>query len=91
MFGVDMVPSAETADAIYNQIAACVADPQFRPRALLDRFNIEVISTTDPLHRTCSTMRSLPPTVWASAFSRLSGPTPWPTSIDRTGTPTSLS
>ena len=47
VFGVDLVPSAETADAIYDQIAACVADPQFRPRALLDRFNIEVISTTD--------------------------------------------
>jgi glucuronate isomerase len=38
------VPSAETADAIYDQIAACVADVEFR---LLDRFNIEVISTTD--------------------------------------------
>src|SRR6478609_5384094 len=48
VFGVDVVPSAETADAIYDQIAACVADPGFRPRALLDRFNIEVISTTDP-------------------------------------------
>ena len=48
VFGVDLVPSAETADAIYDQIAACVADPGFRPRALLDRFNIEVISTTDP-------------------------------------------
>jgi len=47
VFGVDLVPSAETADAIYDQIATCVADPQFRPRALLDRFNIEVISTTD--------------------------------------------
>jgi glucuronate isomerase len=47
VFGVDQVPSAETADAIYDQIAACVADPKFRPRALLDRFNIEVISTTD--------------------------------------------
>jgi glucuronate isomerase len=47
VFGVDLVPSAETADAIYDQIAACVADPQFRPRALLDRFDIEVISTTD--------------------------------------------
>ncbi len=47
VFGVDVVPSAETADAIYDKIAACVADPQFRPRALLDRFNIEVISTTD--------------------------------------------
>ena len=48
VFGVDLVPSAETADAIYDQIAARVADPQFLPRALLDRFNIEVISTTDP-------------------------------------------
>jgi glucuronate isomerase len=47
VFGVDLVPSAATADAIYDQIAACVADPKFRPRALLDRFNIEVISTTD--------------------------------------------
>ena len=47
VFGVDLVPSAETADAIYDRIAACVADPEFRPRALLDRFNIEVISTTD--------------------------------------------
>ena len=48
VFGVDQAPSAETADAIYDQIAACVADPEFRPRALLDRFRIEVISTTDP-------------------------------------------
>jgi glucuronate isomerase len=48
VFGVDQVPSAETADAIYDKIAASVADPGFRPRALLDRFRIEVISTTDP-------------------------------------------
>jgi glucuronate isomerase len=47
VFGVDLVPSAETADTIYDQIADCVADQEFRPRALLDRFNIEVISTTD--------------------------------------------
>ena len=47
VFGVALVPSAETADTIYDQIADCVADPEFRPRALLDRFSIEVISTTD--------------------------------------------
>ena len=47
VFSVDQVPSAETADSIYDKIADCVADPGFRPRALLDRFNIEVISTTD--------------------------------------------
>jgi len=43
VFGVDQVPSGETSDAIYDQIAARVAEPEFRPRALLDRFNIEVI------------------------------------------------
>ena len=47
VFGVELVPSAETADEIYDRIAECVADAEFRPRALLDRFNIEVISTTD--------------------------------------------
>ncbi|MDQ0617394.1 glucuronate isomerase [Arthrobacter globiformis] len=48
VFGVDLMPSAETADAIYDQIAARIAEPDFRPRQLLDRFSIELISTTDP-------------------------------------------
>lgn len=47
VFGVDVVPSAETADTIYDQIASVVEADDFRPLALLDRFNIEVISTTD--------------------------------------------
>ena len=47
VFGVDQVPSADTADSIYDKIAASVAEEEFRPRALLDRFRIEVISTTD--------------------------------------------
>ncbi|MBT2566277.1 glucuronate isomerase [Arthrobacter sp. ISL-85] len=48
VFGVDLVPSAETADPIYDRIAARIAEPDFRPRQLLDRFSIELISTTDP-------------------------------------------
>jgi glucuronate isomerase len=47
VLGVDVAPSAETADALFDQISARLAEPEFRPRALLDRFNIEVISTTD--------------------------------------------
>jgi glucuronate isomerase len=47
IFGVKLRPSAETADRIYDQIAECVAAPEFRPRALYDRFNIEVLATTD--------------------------------------------
>jgi glucuronate isomerase len=48
VFGVDLVPAAETADRIYDQIAARIAEPEFRPRQLLDQFAIELISTTDP-------------------------------------------
>ena len=48
LFGVRVQPSAETADELYDTIAAVLADPAFRPRALLDRFRIEIVSTTDP-------------------------------------------
>lgn len=48
IFGVTTRPSAETADAIYDQVAARLAEPGFRPRALLDQFRIETLATTDP-------------------------------------------
>ena len=47
VFGVDVVPSAETADQIYDTIAAALVTPEFRPRALYERFGIEVLATTD--------------------------------------------
>jgi glucuronate isomerase len=47
IFGVREEPSAETADAIYDQLTDALAKPEFRIRALFDRFNIEVLSTTD--------------------------------------------
>ena len=47
IFGVTVRPSAETADQIYDQIAGCLASPEFKPRALYERFKIEVLATTD--------------------------------------------
>lgn len=47
IFGVTVRPSAETADAIYDTIAARLAEPGFRPRALLESFGIEFLATTD--------------------------------------------
>lgn len=47
VFGVDVRPSAETADHIYDTIAAALATDEFRPRALYERFNIEFLATTD--------------------------------------------
>ncbi len=47
VFGLTTVLSPRTADAMYDAIAAQLAQPEFRPRALFDRFGIEVLATTD--------------------------------------------
>ena len=47
VFGVEEKLSGETAQGIYDEIAAKLARPEFRPRALFERFNIEVLCTTD--------------------------------------------
>jgi glucuronate isomerase len=47
VFGLGTRLSAETADEYYDHIADCLAKPAFRPRALYERFGIEVIATTE--------------------------------------------
>lgn len=47
LFGIDEPLSVETADHTYDQIAERLADDAYRPRALYERFNIEVLATTD--------------------------------------------
>ncbi|WP_145108060.1 glucuronate isomerase [Cereibacter sediminicola] len=47
VFGLERRLSAETADASYDHIADCLSRPEFRPRALFERFGIEVIATTE--------------------------------------------
>jgi len=47
VFGVEEKLTGETAQAVYDQIEAKLATPEFRPRALFERFNIEVLCTTD--------------------------------------------
>ncbi len=47
VFGVEEKLRGESAQRIYDQIAAKLATPEFRPRALFERFNIEFMSTTD--------------------------------------------
>lgn len=47
VFGVREKLDGHTAQTIYDHIARQLARPDFRPRALYDRFDIEVLSTTD--------------------------------------------
>jgi len=46
-FGLKDRLSADNADEYYNAIDKALRTPEFRPRALFDRFRIEVLATTD--------------------------------------------
>jgi glucuronate isomerase len=47
LFGMTERLSEKTADLYYDTIDAALRTPEFLPRALFERFNIEVMSTTD--------------------------------------------
>jgi glucuronate isomerase len=47
VFGVEEKLNGASAQCIYDQIAAKLAAPEFKPRALFERFNIDVLCTTE--------------------------------------------
>jgi glucuronate isomerase len=47
VFGVRQKLNRQTAQAVYDQVAEKLAAPEFQPRPLFERFNIEVLTTTD--------------------------------------------
>jgi glucuronate isomerase len=47
VFGVEDKLTGESAQGIYDRIMTCLESPEFRPRRLFERFNIEVLCTTD--------------------------------------------
>lgn len=47
VFGQAEKPSAANADQLYDALSEKLARPEYRPRALFERFNIEVLATTD--------------------------------------------
>src|SRR3954471_2462082 len=50
VFGIDVALEPATADLYYDRITSALATPAFRPRALFDRFNIELLATTEGPH-----------------------------------------
>lgn len=47
VFGITERLGPKNADRIFDTVSAALARPEFRPRALFERFGIEAISTTD--------------------------------------------
>lgn len=48
VFGLDVRLEPSTADHYFERISERLATPALRPRALFDRFGIEVLATTEP-------------------------------------------
>jgi glucuronate isomerase len=65
VFGLTERLNADTADAYYDHIDAKLAQPDYRPRALFDRFNIEVLATTESALDPLSAHRSIIESDWA--------------------------
>ncbi len=93
VFGVREQLSSETAAHIYDEIVEKLAAPEFRPRVLFERFNIEVLATTDAatdrLEHHCAIRESgwkgrVIPTFRPDALFRISSPE-WPAALDGLG------
>jgi glucuronate isomerase len=64
VFAVKERLTPESAADIYDQVAACLARPEFRPRRLFERFNIEVLATTDAATDTLEHHRAIRESGW---------------------------
>jgi len=47
VFGVDEKPSVSNADRLFDSLSDKLSSPEFSPRQLFERFNIEILCTTD--------------------------------------------
>jgi glucuronate isomerase len=65
VFGIEEKLNGATAQAIYDEIEAKLATPEFRPRALFERFNIEVLCTTDAATDSLESHQAIRDSGWA--------------------------
>jgi glucuronate isomerase len=93
LFGVEEKLDAQNAQRIYDQLEAQLARPEFAPRALFQRFKIEVLCTTDRATDTLDQHQALHkagfanvrPTFRHDAVVNLDAPD-WRANVERLGT-----
>ena len=64
VFGIEEKLTGESAMRIYDRILEQLQKPEFRPRALFERFNIEVLTTTDPAESELEHHRAIRESDW---------------------------
>jgi glucuronate isomerase len=67
VFGFTERLSPNTADAYFDRITEALATPAFRPRALFDRFGIEVLATTESPIDSLEPHHVIQASAWAKA------------------------
>jgi glucuronate isomerase len=65
VFGITETLDGSTAQGIYDQIAERLTQPEMRPRALYERFQIEVLCTTDAATDTLEPHQAIRASGWA--------------------------
>lgn len=64
VLGLTVRPSADTADELYDQICERLAADSYRPLALVERFNLEILATTDSATATLADHAALAARGW---------------------------
>lgn len=64
LFDIRVQLTADSADRIYDEILEKLRSPEFRPRALFERFGIEVLATTDAATDTLEHHRAIRSSGW---------------------------
>jgi glucuronate isomerase len=65
IFGVTEKLDHDSASKIYDQIESALSSPEFSPRALFEKLNIEVLATTDAVTDTLQQHRILRESGWS--------------------------
>lgn len=93
VFGVQRELDSASAQHVYDMLVERLQSPEFRPRALFKRFNIEVLATTDAASDTLEHHKALRtvelggrviPTFRPDALFRIASPG-WPAELGRLG------
>jgi len=93
VFGVDEKPSASNADRLFDSLSEKLSSPEFSPRELFERFNIEVLCTTDAATDTLDHHQTIKDSGWSGTIRPTFRPdgvvnldTPnWKANIDKLG------
>lgn len=67
VFGIQKKLNGATAQEIYDELVYKLGQPEYRPRALFDRFNIEVLCTTDAAADSLAHHKAIKESGWPGA------------------------